>query len=238
MVTRKTGPNEIKPRIRSEKRRESRQKRTDKKVASKGHRRDQQKHKEQTLAQTNKQKATTQNAPQQATQGRQLYKSEYLNLSLYLYFITCLSRLNFQARTGTGKYFGALRGNMLRWYSHRNGMGMGCDGMETFTYVPLPVTIPSPSPNFLIPAPYHTISRNCSHPTQHTMINLFTIPIPYHLPQLLPSHPTHHDKTFYHPNTIPSVSHLSHVHTNTIVYHPKSSIRSLLREVPEGLSAF
>ena len=39
---------------------------------------------------------------------------------------------------------------------------------------------------------------------------------PYHLPQLLPSHPTHHDKTYYHPNPIPSVSHvlyLSHVHT-------------------------
>ena len=59
-----------------------------------------------------------------------------------------------------------------------------------------------------------------------------TSTIPYHLPQLLPSHPTHHDKTSYHPNTIPSVSDLSHVHTNTIVYHPKPSIRSLLRDVP------
>ena len=62
-----------------------------------------------------------------------------------------------------------------------------------------------------------------------------TSTIPYHLPQLLPSHPTHHDETSYHLNTIPSVSHLSHVHTNTIVYHPKPSIRSLLRDIPTRL---
>ena len=74
------------------------------------------------------------------------------------------------------------------------------------------------------------------HPITITQLS-DTSTIPYHLPQLLPSHPTHHDKTFYHPNTIPSVSHLSHVHTNTIVYHPKPSIRSLLRDVPTRLPA-
>ena len=42
MVTRKTEPNQIKPEIRPEISRESRQKKTDKKVASKGHRRDKQ----------------------------------------------------------------------------------------------------------------------------------------------------------------------------------------------------
>ena len=88
----------------------------------------------------------------------------------------------------------ALRGNVLGWYPHRSGMGMGWDGMETYIPFPPPVTIPSPSPNLLIPGPYHAISRNCSHPTQNTMIKRLTIP---------------------------SVSHLSnHVHINTVVYHP------------------
>ena len=91
--------------------------------------------------------------------------------------------------TTTTTIIRALRGYVLGWYSHRNGMGMGWDGMETFISVPSPVTIPSP--NFLIPTPYHTISRNCSHPTQHTMIKRLTIP---------------------------SASHLSHVHTKA--YHP------------------
>ena len=48
-----------------------------------------------------------------------------------------------------------------------------------------------------------------------------TSTIPYHLPpQLFPSHPTHHDKSSYHPNVIPSVSHLLHVRTNILVYQP------------------
>ena len=64
-----------------------------------------------------------------------------------------------------------------------------------------------------------------------------TSTIPYHRPQLLSSHPIHHDKTSCHPNTIPSVSHVSHLHTNTIVHHPKPSIRSLLRDVSTRLSA-
>ena len=75
-----------------------------------------------------------------------------------------------------------------------------------------------------------------NHPITITQLS-DTSTIPYHLPQLLPSHPTHHDETSYHPNTIPSVSHLSHVHTNTIVYHPKPSIRNLLRDVPTHLPA-
>ena len=72
------------------------------------------------------------------------------------------------------------------------------------------------------------------HPITITQLS-DTSTIPYHLPQLLPSHLTHHVKTSYHPNTIPSVSHMSHVHATTTVYHPKSSIRSLLREVPTRL---
>ena len=50
---------------------------------------------------------------------------------------------------------------------------MGWDG--NLNSIPPLVTIPSPTPNFLIPSPYYTISRNCSHPTQHTMIKLLTI---------------------------------------------------------------
>ena len=72
---------------------------------------------------------------------------------------------------------------------------MGWDGIETFISVPPPITIPSSSSNFLIPAPYHTISPNCSHPTHHAMIKNF-LPSQYH-------------------HT--SASHLSHVHTNTII---------------------
>ena len=67
------------------------------------------------------------------------------------------------------------------------------------------------------------------HPITITQLS-DTSTIPYHLPQLLPSHPTHHDKTSYHPNTIPSVSHLSHVHTDIIVeiFSPKYRIYSRL----------
>ena len=65
--------NQTKPGIRSEKSRESRQKRTDKGVVSKGHCRDQQETEntnKSTTNRRNKQKATRYSAPQQATQER------------------------------------------------------------------------------------------------------------------------------------------------------------------------
>ena len=83
--------------------------------------------------------------------------------------------------------------------------------------VPPPVTIPSPSPNFLIPAPIHTISRKCSHPTQHTMINLLT-----------PSQ--------YHPNTIPIPSHPYHICPITYQHNSRNlltdvhNLRKILRQ--------
>ena len=95
---------------------------------------------------------------------------------------------------------------MLGWYSHRNRMGMGWDGIGWKLF-----SCPTTS----------------YHPFTITQLS-DTSTIPYHPPQLLPSHPTHHDKTSY---TIPIPSQYHPIRITSVPCTYQHNSRNLLTDV-------